>query len=274
MPCAWVLSIPARGAYCWRNSSVVCRQRASCSASYGSRAWSPTMRGSCLALVHCARCRHGVQSFRAKRTSHVIPFFGVGVWEPGDTLLAHRPGDDLAIPIHQEVRFVKAGACAGLRTGLIGPMADERDPIRPLANPRQNCRYVFGSLSRPYWLIVTPQHCRRCLFHIESLILPLYGPEEVHPDEFCPSNACFGEIGPYVWVLAPPCIPRLHPLVQPCEMFLVRHCVYLLRLAIGNEANLFQLVHCLILKIKTASRHHSVLMRRWSLAGSQVGESL
>ena len=25
MPCAWVLSIPARGAYCRRNASVVCR---------------------------------------------------------------------------------------------------------------------------------------------------------------------------------------------------------------------------------------------------------
>ena len=35
------------------------------------------MRGrSCLALVHRARCGHGVQSLRAKRTSHVIPFFG------------------------------------------------------------------------------------------------------------------------------------------------------------------------------------------------------
>ena len=43
-------------------------------------------------------------------------------------------------------------------------------------NPRQNFRYVFGSLSRPYRLIVTPESCRRCLFHIESLILPLYGP--------------------------------------------------------------------------------------------------
>ncbi len=42
---------------------------------------------------------------------------------------------------------------------------------------RQNFRYVFGSLSRPYRLIVTPQNCRRCLFHIESLILLLYGPE-------------------------------------------------------------------------------------------------
>ena len=28
-------------------------------------------------------------------------------------------------------------------------------------NPRQNFRYVFGSLSRPYRLIVTPQNCRR-----------------------------------------------------------------------------------------------------------------
>ena len=47
----------------------------------------------------------------------------------------------------------------------------------PHGHPRQNFRYVFGSLSRPYRLIVTPQNCRCCLFHIESLILPLYGPE-------------------------------------------------------------------------------------------------
>jgi integrase len=45
------------------------------------------------------------------------------------------------------------------------------------SNPRHNFRYVCGSLSRPYRLIVTPQNCRPCLFHIESLILPLYGPE-------------------------------------------------------------------------------------------------
>jgi hypothetical protein len=42
---------------------------------------------------------------------------------------------------------------------------------------RQNFRDVCGSLSRPYRLLVTPQNCRRCLFHIECLILPLYGPE-------------------------------------------------------------------------------------------------
>ena len=45
------------------------------------------------------------------------------------------------------------------------------------SKPRQNFRYVFGSLSRPYRLIVTPQYCRRYPFRIESLILPLYGPE-------------------------------------------------------------------------------------------------
>ena len=39
-----------------------------------------------------------------------------------------------------------------------------------------NFRYVCGSLSRPYRLIVTPQKRRRCLFHIGRLILPLYGP--------------------------------------------------------------------------------------------------
>jgi transcriptional regulator with AAA-type ATPase domain len=44
-------------------------------------------------------------------------------------------------------------------------------------SPPQNFRYVFGSLSRPYRPIVAPQHCRRCLFHIESLILLLYSPE-------------------------------------------------------------------------------------------------
>ena len=34
------------------------------------------MRGSCLALVHCARWGHGVQSLRAKRTSHIMPLLG------------------------------------------------------------------------------------------------------------------------------------------------------------------------------------------------------
>jgi hypothetical protein len=46
-----------------------------------------------------------------------------------------------------------------------------------LVKPRHNSRYVFGSLSRPCRLIVTPQHSGRCLVHIESLILPLYSPE-------------------------------------------------------------------------------------------------
>jgi hypothetical protein len=59
--------------------------------------------------------------------------FGIGVWAPGETLLAHRAGEDLALPIHPQRRCVTAGARAGLPTGVIGPRADARDPIRPLA---------------------------------------------------------------------------------------------------------------------------------------------
>lgn len=72
------------------------------------------------------------------------------MWEPGDTLFATRAGDHLAIPIHQKLRFVKAGPRAGLPTGVIGHRADERDPICPLAL-HQDLRvciplihYVFG----------------------------------------------------------------------------------------------------------------------------------
>src|SRR6266851_10425365 len=68
--------MPARVAYCSLKASVVWCCRAACSASYCSRAWSPTMRGSFLARVHCARCGHDVQSFRAKRASHLMPLWG------------------------------------------------------------------------------------------------------------------------------------------------------------------------------------------------------
>src|SRR5215831_18167663 len=65
MPCSWVPSMPARGAYCWAKAAVVWCWRAACSASYCSRAWRPTMRGSFLDRVHWARWRHEVQSLRA-----------------------------------------------------------------------------------------------------------------------------------------------------------------------------------------------------------------
>ena len=76
IPCAWVPSRPARGAYCCANAAVVWRWRAACSASYCSCAWSPTIRGSFFARVHWARCGQGVQSLRTKRASHVMPFWG------------------------------------------------------------------------------------------------------------------------------------------------------------------------------------------------------
>ena len=84
-------------------------------------------------VTSLAPCGHGEQSSWAKRTSPHHPILRIGVWEPGDALFAHGAGHDLAIPIHQKLSFVKAGASAGLPTGVVSDGADERDPIHPLA---------------------------------------------------------------------------------------------------------------------------------------------
>lgn len=91
--------------------------------------------------------------------------------------------------------------------------------------------------------------------------------DEVCPKKVCPaqislSENCISKIDPskvgvskvwsYFWMLASPLIPRLYPLRQPCEMFLVRHRSVLLHLPqleqstglyldAGIKANLSQL---------------------------------
>src|SRR5215211_2884247 len=77
------------------------------------------------------RTRRAVFAGKAHLPHHAT--LGIGVWEPGDALLAHRARDDVGLPIYHKLRFVKAGACAGLPTEVISHRADERDPIRPLA---------------------------------------------------------------------------------------------------------------------------------------------
>src|SRR5215211_6664263 len=52
------------------------------------------------------RTRRAVLAGKADLPCH--PILGIGVGEPGDTLLATRASDHLAIPIHQKLRFVKA----------------------------------------------------------------------------------------------------------------------------------------------------------------------
>jgi hypothetical protein len=98
--------------------------------------------------LRSVRTRCAVLARKAHLPRHPIP--GIGVWEPGDTLFATRAGDNLAIPIHQKLRFVKAGAHAGLPTEVIGHRAEERDSIHPLTL-HQDLRvcisfiyYVFG----------------------------------------------------------------------------------------------------------------------------------
>jgi hypothetical protein len=44
----------------------------------------------------------------------------------------------------------------------------------------------------------------------------------------------------------PPLIPGRDPLLEPCEMLLVCHCLHLLRPPMGIEANLLHSVHCLL----------------------------
>ena len=112
------------------NASVVWRCRAACSASYCSRAWSPTMRGSFLARVHCARWGHGRAIFAGKAHLPRHAILGIGVREPGDALLAHRARHDLPLPVDEKLRFVEARARAGLPTGVVGHGADEGDAIR------------------------------------------------------------------------------------------------------------------------------------------------
>src|SRR5262249_18719587 len=57
----------------------------------------------------------------------------VGVWEPGDALLAHGTRHDLAVPIDEKLGCVNAGARAGLPTGVVSDGTHERDPVRPPA---------------------------------------------------------------------------------------------------------------------------------------------
>ena len=77
------------------------------------------------------RTRRAVLAGKAHLPCH--PILGIGVWEPGNTLLAHWAGHDLVLPIHPKLRFVTAGGCASLPTGLIGHRADERNSLPPLA---------------------------------------------------------------------------------------------------------------------------------------------
>ena len=68
-------------------------------------------------------------TLRAVRTGRAIlpgkarfprhPIFGIGIWEPGDTLLAHGTGDHLLVPVDQKLRFVEPRARPGLPTGVI-----------------------------------------------------------------------------------------------------------------------------------------------------------
>jgi hypothetical protein len=108
--------------------------------------------------------------------------------KPGATLRVARPTDNLAA--------IAAMYARGLGFTVLTEFTDHcgfdgiilGHPKQPYhleftsqrghqVSPRHNFRYVCGSLSRPYQLIVTPQYDRRGLFHIESLILPLDGPE-------------------------------------------------------------------------------------------------
>jgi hypothetical protein len=71
------------------------------------------------------------------------------------------------------VRFDTTGQPRAAIVGgsnLTGPAYRERR-----RNPRQNFRYVCGLLSEPYPVVVAPQNCRPCLFHVGSLILPWCG---------------------------------------------------------------------------------------------------
>ena len=61
------------------------------------------------------------------------PCLGIGMRKPGDALLAHRAGHDLALPIDPKLRFVKASPLAGLPTRVVGDGTKERDAIRLLA---------------------------------------------------------------------------------------------------------------------------------------------
>lgn len=53
----------------------------------------------------------------------------IRVGKPGNALLAHRAGDDLLLPIDQELRLIKAGASTRLPTRVIGDRANQGHAI-------------------------------------------------------------------------------------------------------------------------------------------------
>jgi hypothetical protein len=84
----------------------------------------------CPGTLRPARARRAILPGKADLPCHAIL---VGVWEPGDALLTHGARHDLAVPIDEQLGFVKASASAGLPTGVVSDGADECDPRRPLA---------------------------------------------------------------------------------------------------------------------------------------------
>jgi hypothetical protein len=65
-------------------------------------------------------------------------------------------------------QFLNSGFKGGF---LLGVVMDHFLDVK--RSPRHNFRYVFGWLSRPYRVSVTPPYDRRCLFHVGSLILSI-----------------------------------------------------------------------------------------------------
>src|SRR5690348_7715746 len=75
--------------------------------------------------------RRAIFARKAHLPHHAV--LGIGVREPGDTLLAHRARHHLLIPVDQKVGFVEPRARPGLPTRVIGDRTDQGDAVRPLA---------------------------------------------------------------------------------------------------------------------------------------------
>lgn len=62
---------------------------------------------------------------------------------------------------------------------------------------------------------------------------------KIRPGKIRPLKVCPLKLRLKGRICRPPLIPFLHPLLQPCKVFLVRYYSHPLRLVIGIEVNLF-----------------------------------
>jgi hypothetical protein len=76
------------------------------------------------------RTGRAILAGKARLPGHAI--LGIGIGEPGDTLLAHGAGDDLPLPVNEKLRFVEPRARSRLPTGIVSHGAEERDAVGAL----------------------------------------------------------------------------------------------------------------------------------------------